>query len=222
MSEGAGSKSAVGRPVGARDVRYDERRLALAEKALGAVLREGARTTLHDLSRETGSSIPTLKHYFGSRSGVVAAALRSVTTNAAPYLAQIAEPPLIPLEASISEVARNLVAAWESAGVGEVFSKGLVAGMLDEQAGPGYLDGILEPTLQAFERRLRGHAERGELDVEADDEMALRAAGLAFLAPLLLALIHQHGLSGTRCRPLDVKRFVELHVARFVRAYGVP
>jgi hypothetical protein len=80
---------------------------------------------------------------------------------------------------------------------------------------------VLEPTLQAFEQRLRVHAARGELDVAADDDAALRAAGLAFLAPVLLALMHQHGLSGTVCRPLDVPQLVQMHVKRFVRAYGV-
>jgi hypothetical protein len=118
-------------------------------------------------------------------------------------------------------VARDLAGVWLPMGVGKLFSVGLAAGLFDEQAGPGYIEGVLEPTVLAIEARLRVHAGRGEASLDPDDELAVRTASLAFVSPLLVALLHQHGLFGTRCRPLDLDKFMALHVERFVAAYGV-
>jgi hypothetical protein len=37
---------------------------------------------------------------------------------------------------------------------------------------------------------------------------------------VMLSLLHQHSLSGVRCRPLDVEAFVAAHVKRFVKAWS--
>jgi len=210
----------MGRARGTRNQDYGATREALAARLLAAVVGSGAQTSLHELARVAGVSIPTLKHYFGDRSGAVAAALTSVRTSAAGRIAAIADPGRLRLAGSLRAVGSGLAAAWVPAGVGKLFTSGMSAGLFDAVAGPGYLDGVLEPTVRAMEARLRVHARRGELDVEADDELGLRTAALAFLSPLLVALIHQHGLSGTVVRPLPMKRFLDLHVRRFVAGYG--
>ena len=61
------------------------------------------------------------------------------------------------------------------------------------------------------------HRDRGELRAGAD----LRYAALAFVAPLLLALLHQVELSGRTCRPLDLEGFLDAHVEGFVAGWGV-
>ncbi|MEZ4451783.1 MAG: hypothetical protein R3B09_20135 [Nannocystaceae bacterium] len=216
----AKARRGPGRPRGALDPGHDERRRELATAALGAVVQGGARTSLHALARATECSIPTLRHYFGDRSGVIAAALEGARALAEVHLARLADPGALDLAASVRAVADDLVTAWVRHGVGRIFSAGLCAGIFDDLAGPGYLGGVLEPTLQAFEARLRVHAGRGELDLDDDDDEAIRAAGLAFLSPLILALLHQEGLGGRRCRPLDLAAFAEDHAARFLRAYG--
>lgn len=210
----------MGRPRGARNQDYEATREALASKLLGGVLRHGAQVSLHELAREAGVSIATLKHYFGDRSGAVAEALRSVKRDADGYIAAVAEPGEQGLAGSLAGLASGLAAAWGPDGVGRLFSAGLAVGMFDPSAGPGYLEGVLDPTLAALEQRLRRHAQRGEAALDPDDELSLRAAALAFLSPVLMALVHQHGLSGQSCRPLPLERFLELHVAGFVRAYG--
>lgn len=209
----------MARRAGVRNQDYEEKRRALASKVLGSVIRHGSSVSLHDLARDTESSIPTLKHYFGDRSGALAAAMRSVVDDARPHLDDLAAPGRLGLASSLRKVALDLATAWSAFGVGALFTTGLVVGLGDADVGPGYLDGVLEPTILAMEARLREHARRGDLSVRQDDDFAIRAAALAFLSPLLLALLHQEGLSGSTCRPLDLARFTAFHVDRFVRAY---
>jgi AcrR family transcriptional regulator len=210
----------MGRRPGARNADYEATKNALAVKILRAVVRRGAQVSLHDLAREAEVSIPTLKHYFGDRSNAVAEALRTVRESAARYIATVADPGDRDLRGSLVALATGLAGAWVPAGVGQLFASGMSAGLFDEVAGPGYLDGVLEPTVLAMEERLRAHARRGEASLDPEDELSVRTAALAFLSPLLVALIHQHGLSGTKCRPLPVDAFIESLVGRFVAAYG--
>lgn len=211
----------MGRPPGARNREFESRRRELLVRLLPAVVAGGGQVSLHELARAADTSIPTLKHYFGDRAGAVAAALRTVREDAAVHIAALADPGGLDLELSLLKLGRELAAAWLPSGVGALFAAGLAAGLSDsQQAGPGYLDGVLEPTLHALEARLVTHARRGQLRLDPDDELALRTAAMAYLSPLLVALLHQHGLSGTRCRPLDIEAFIVLHTAHFVRAYG--
>lgn len=210
----------MGRPPGARNRAHDQRREELLTRLLPAIVKEGGKVSLHELARVSNASIPTLKHYFGDRSGVVAEALRAVRNSAAVYISSIAAPGDLDLQASLVKLASELVEAWVHHGVGALFAAGLSAGLQDEQAGPGYVDGVLEPTLMALEARLRVHAERGQLKLCSDDGLAIRTAAMAFLSPLFVALLHQHSLFGARCRPLDLDAFITLHTASYVQAYG--
>ena len=81
--------------------------------------------------------------------------------------------------------------------------------------GPSYVDHLLEPLLQAVEARLEQHQQWGELG-----DHDLRFAALSLVSPVVLALLHQDGLGGQGCRPLDVEAFVVAQVNGFVRAYG--
>jgi AcrR family transcriptional regulator len=210
----------VGRPIGSKHPDYARKRAALAEAALPRLLADAGETSLNELAAAIGVSVPTLKHYFGDRAGLVAAAWRRLAELARPHLRDAETPSADDLETSLRDFLRALLAAWRAFGVGRVFSVGLAAGLHDAAVGPAYLDGVLEPTLQALERRLRRHAERGQLRVRADDGDGLRAAALVLLSPVVLALIHQDALGGASCRALDVEAFVDFHLAGFIRAHG--
>lgn len=185
-----------------------------------AVVEFGARCSLHDLARAADVSIPTINHYFDGRSGAIAAALRATAEEARVHVASVADPKDLDLRRSLLTLATSLARAWVTFGVGKLFTAGLSVGLGDVVTGPGYVDGVLEPTVLAMEQRLRVHAGRGEADLDPADELAVRTAALAFLSPLLLALIHQNELAGRSCRPLDLPAFVEAHVDRFHRAYA--
>lgn len=209
-----------GRRPGARDADYEVKRRALARGVLRAMVVGAGKPSLHDMARATGVSIPTLKHYFGDRAGALAEALRLAVEQGAPYLAAVADPGELPLRASLLKVATDLAGAWGPAGVGDIFAFGMAAGMSDAVVGPGYLDGVLEPTIRAVEARLTVHASRGELAFPETDAFQIRAASLSFLSPVVVALLHQRDLSGSRCRPLDMTAFLARHLTAFVRAWG--
>jgi AcrR family transcriptional regulator len=207
----------VGRPSGSKNPGYEERRDALARSILPRLTADdGPRTSLADLAAAANVSVPTMKHYFGDRSGVVAAGLRILSAQGAPWTASITTPSSPELAASLTDVATALATAWVRFGVGRVFGAAIAVGIHDATVGPGTVDGVLEPTIQAIETRLGHHASAGTLHL-GDDE--LRLASLQFLSPLLLALLHQNELSGAGCRPLDMDQFIARHVARFVRAW---
>lgn len=210
----------MGRPVGSKHPDYERKRAALAEAALPRLLADAGDTSLNELAEAVGVSVPTLKHYFGDRAGLVAAAWRRQAELARPHLQRAATPSADDLETSLRDLLQELLAAWRLFGVGRVFTVGLAAGAHDAAVGPAYLDGVLEPTLQAVERRLRRHAELGQLRVRPGDGDGLRAAALVLLSPVVLALFHQDALGGASCRALDVEAFVRWHVDAFVRAHG--
>lgn len=208
----------MGRPEGTRNPDYSAKRAALLRRLLARLLEhDGARCSLNELAIAAEASVPTLKHYFGDRDGIVAAALRSAEALGAEHVEVLAIPTSSDLTASMRDAVFHLLLGWRSFGVDRVFAGSLGLGLSDASAGPAFLAGVLEPTQQALERRLRIHALRGEALI---DDGAERAAALGFVAPLLLALLHQGPLGGDRCRPLDVNDFVDAHVAAFVRAWG--
>jgi hypothetical protein len=100
-------------------------------------------------------------------------------------------------------------------GLADVHVIGLREGLHQTSGGPAYLRHILEPTLAAVEERLAAHQAAG--DMRAGD---VRAAALAFVAPLVLAALHQGGLGGAVVRPLDLDAFAQTHAGAFVRGWA--
>jgi hypothetical protein len=101
--------------------------------------------------------------------------------------------------------------------VGDLHRIGLAEGLRNPHTALDYLNDVLEPTLQALETRLAGLVAQRAI-VECDT----RHAALLLLSPLLLALLHQRDLGGTRCRPLSIPALIDEHVKVFVRAYRRP
>lgn len=210
----------MGRSTGSKNTSYEEKRTALARAVMPRLLADGGATSFNELAAAAGVSVPTLRHYFESRSGLIAAALRCQREVAKEHIDSIAHPGDLPLPASLTQFSLELIHVWRPFGVGRIFVVGLAVGAYDKEAGPGYLDGVLEPTLQAFEKRLKVHAQRGEIDISEDNVEGIRAASLAFLSPILLSLIHQDALFGASCRPLDMEEFAKSHIKMFLRSYA--
>lgn len=206
----------MARPQGARNQDYDEVRMGLAREVRGYLLgtEAGVRASLRDMAEAAGSSVSTLKHYFGDREGVLVAVLDSMAVDGAPYLAQISLVSTGDVRASLIAALQQLATGWVKYEVGKLHGFAMAVGLAERRLGPSYLNRVLEPPLQAFEALLRRHVELGHLEISD-----LRHAALTLLGPVLLALLHQHELSGASQRPLDVDALLIAHVDTFLRAW---
>ncbi len=207
----------MARPPGSRNADYEQKRLALAEKVVWRVMQIGGhRASMRELAQAAQVSVPTLRHYFTDREGVVAAALATMKDIGKHHLDRAADHHVDqPMEASLRWAVGEFATGWIR-GVGQLVTAGIVLGVNNDTLGPAFVDATLEPTLQSFERRLGHHQRAGELDPSAD----LRAASLALVCPVILGLLHQVQLRGSTCRHLNLETFLDDHVTRFVRGWG--
>ena len=205
----------MARTRGSRNVDYEAQRAALARRVREALTAdEGIHASLRNLASAAGSSVATLKHYFGDRAGLIRGVMESQRAEAAPYLAMAGQAKPGDVRGSLLQFLKALSTAWFKYGVGKMYASTLALGLGSKAFGPSFVNHVLEPLLQTGESLLRQHVERGELVI--DD---VRHASLMFLSPAVLGLLHQDSLSGSACRPLDLARFLETQVDAFLRAF---
>ncbi|HVK63937.1 MAG TPA: TetR/AcrR family transcriptional regulator [Polyangium sp.] len=205
----------MGRPAGSRNPDFETTRASLVasvQKRLSEP--DGPRASFREMAAAAGVSVATLRHYFGSREGVVSAVLSHWHERGQRYMLEVATGPLLPVRASLRGFLFYLELGFRS-GVGEVHAIGIACGLREPTLGPKYLCEVLDPTLESVEARLARHVARGEL--RAGD---VRQMALALVSPPLLVLLHQHPLGGTKARPLDWDKFADEHIEAFLRAYG--
>ena len=204
----------MARKTGDRNRDFEKKREQILDALQKRLLRDDApRITMNEMAVVADVSLSTLRHHFGSRSGLYAALLQRYGVIGKRFVDMLTAPPQQPLRESIAEMLR-LVLIGLRHGVLDIHAVGLTVGMRDGVVGPAYLREILEPSLQAVEARLSHHVQRGELR-PAD----LRVAALSLISPLLLAAIHQHGLCGDGVRPLSLDALCDELLERFLRAY---
>lgn len=207
----------MGRTPGTRNADYDAERERLVERLKRALVEPGgAARSFREMAAAASVSPPTLRHYFGTREGVLAAVYAAIHADGLPYLHAVAAGPLGPARESLGWLLRFTVEGWRQ-GVGAIHQLGLTAGLGDGALGPAYVNELLEPMLQAFEARIARHVAAGDLG-----PCDVRHAAIALISPVLVALLHQQALGGAGCRPLDLGRLLDDHVDRFLRAYAPP
>ena len=210
----------MARPAGARNALFEERRTALIARARERLsLQSGESPSFRELALAAGVSVATLRHYFGSREALIKAVFAHYLREGQRHLQRtraldIGEEDFA---ASITDFLQRVVRGWTVGFVGSLHRIGLAEGLRHPGTALDYLQDVLEPTLQALEARLETSVRRGEI-VDCDT----RHAALMLLSPLLLALLHQHDLGGTRCRPLALPALIDEHVKVFARAYARP
>lgn len=209
----------MARTKGARNADYEAKRRELLGRLLPRFVdRAQGRPSFRQFAAAAGVTMPTLKHYFGDRSDVVAAVLEDYRRQGEGRL-QLISQPAGDFETSIHDFAQELVDGLQaSAGpvrLGDVVSASLAEGLMDPEISPIALSCILDPAIEALERRLRAHIARGEMWETTD----VRAAALALLAPILLAVLHQDQMQGAGRHPIALPDLAQEVAAAFVRAY---
>lgn len=172
------------------------------------------RPSLRQLAAAADVTVPTLRHYFGSREEVVEAVLTEHRRLGDIYIQRSSEP-----RGGLRESIRSYLGdlAWAMTNgprVGDLFAVGFIEGLLNQRLGPVCLENLIDPVVDALVIRLQAHRERGELD--ATD---LRHAALMLVSPLLVACQHQYTMFGCGTRPLDMERFLDDLTDAFVRAH---
>ena len=207
--------SRVGRPIGKRNPDFAATRQTLIERLLVRLAKpDGAHLSFREMAVAALVSTATLRHYFGSRAGVLQAVLGFFHQQGLPYLHRTATEPLVSLAESTARLVEALMLGL-SFGVGAIHELGLSTGMREPTIGPAYLAEILEPTLQSVEVRLQRHMALGHMRI-----CDARVAALALVSPLLMAVLHQRSLGGDRCRALDLSAYAAEHLDGFLRGYA--
>lgn len=207
----------MSRTAGARNADFDQRRNTLIEKArIRLSAQEGDAPSFRELALAAGVSVTTLRHYFGTREALIKAVFTQALRGAGKHLdrARQTETQNDQLQPVLEAFLTRVVQGWTAGNVGSLHRIGLAEGLRSPATGVDYLSDVLEPTLQALESRLKTYVAQGVI-VDCDT----RHAALMLLSPIILALLHQHDLGGTRCRPLDIPSLIAEHVRVFVRAY---
>lgn len=205
----------MARPKGARDADHEIKRSKLVSLIRSRLTASGqTKPSLRQLAEAAGVSVPTLKHYFGSREEVIGAVLIDWEIEGQPHLAQASQP-LTDVHASVHRAVQDLVLGFRDFGVGTILAIGSVEGVLHPTLGPAFLCRILEPMLGAIEQRLRAHVELGHL-TGCDP----RAGAIMLVAPIAIAVQHQKQLGGEEIRPLDIDKLGRDVADAFLRAYA--
>ncbi len=204
----------MARPRGTRSADFEVRRADLLQR-LGARLAapDGHRVGLRSLAEAIGVTYPTLRHYFGTRDGILSAFFEARFTEGQRYLGQMAQTDL-PFAASVTEAVQFMVRAVAQPQFMAMHEIGLAEGLRTSGIGSEYLSRIFEPTLQAVERRLETQIETGELR-----RVEPRGAALALLSPILLGALHQQSLEGHALRPLGLDALGTQLADMFIAAY---
>jgi AcrR family transcriptional regulator len=205
----------MSRTSGSRNRDYDTKRQELL-KRIGVRLTDlsQGRPSFREIAAAAGISVPTLRHYFKDRDGVLEAFLDWQGRESARFR------PLAMTDEPFARSIRRLLsgASFGLADMNRISTHvvGLTEGLHNGRVGPSYLQATLEPLLASVEQRLTLHVARGEMRA-----VDLRHAAVSLIAPLLLAILHQRELGGSTVRRLEIERFIEDHADGFVRAHAV-
>lgn len=206
------------RAKGVKNADYESKRRELLDRMLPRFARlDLERPSLRQFAAAAEVTAPTLQHYFGDRTGVVAALLEEYRLRGASRL-EVAAKPTGAFADSVREFADSLVVGMQAnsaARLGDVMAASLCEGLADPQISPLALTHIIDPAVDALVARLDEHAARGEM-IETDR----RAAALVLLSPLLLAVLHQDQMKGRASRHIELSGLAEAVSSAFVRAYA--
>ena len=208
------------RAKGVKNADYEVKRGELLDRMLPRFARlDLERPSLRQLAAAADVTAPTLQHYFGDRTGVVAALLEEYRRRGEARLGMVSRA-AGPFSASMRDFAVSFVFGMQAQGavrLGDMVGASLCEGLADPQVSPLTLAYIVDPTIDTLVTRLEEHVRLGDM-VAAD----LRAAALMLLGPLILGILHQDQMGGRNSRRIELVALAEQTAAAFARAYAAP
>lgn len=208
------------RTRGARNEDYEAKRRLLLESLRQRLRQPGPAPSERDLAAAAGITVPTLKHYFGDRAGVLRAIFEDEFRigNMPGGPLHVASLPTGAFADSVRDALVFLDAGLVFGGLMHSHALGLTEGFQASAAADAYVSFILDPTVDAIAKRLRLHQERGEMVDTAD----ARIAALQLVSPLIFGRIHQNRLGGNESNPLSINALIDQCSKAFVASYAAP
>lgn len=185
------------------DAGMDRKSELLVMLAATAIAERSTPVSLRQFAIKAGVSEPTLRHYFTDRKGVVIAIIGYFADGARDWLERSAEPGAT-LEEAVTGYANLAVEGARSDVFARAHAFAFVESIHDREVARAYLELIIEPSLNALERRLSP-----SVDPAANNPERVRHSAIFLYAPVLVAVLHQRLLAGEDTRPLDMTRFFE-------------
>ena len=208
----------MARTKGARNEGFEERRIALTAALRARLRANGPSPSMRELAAAADVSVPTLKHYFADREGVVRAVMEDelVSGSGANGPLETAATPSGPFAQSVRDLLQHADEGFEYGGLTDSHAVALAEGGRSAALGADYLRLALDPTIEAFADRLQAHQANGEMRADAD----ARVAAVQLLSPLVVARLHQDRFGGRDTNPLDLSAMLDQQAVAFVRGYA--
>jgi len=201
------------RKKGSQNTDFAASRRALLVRLRAAVLGDNPPSSYRSLAAAAGVTIPTLRHYFGDREAVFAAVFADCREGGRREL-EAAETPTGTFRQSINDLVQHVGDGFRYGRLDRLHAVGLIEGLADTRIAHAYLADVLEPTIQATQRRLEVHMAKGEMRLTT-----ARNAAVVLLGPIVLIYLHQQGLSGALTYLTDIDTFLKEHSDGFVKSY---
>ena len=207
----------MARTKGARNEGFGQRRAALIAALRERLRAPGPAPSMRELAGAAGVTVPTLRHYFADRDGVLRAVMEDELEDGSkpggPL--EVAATPSGPFAASVRDLLRHADDGFAYGGLTDSHAMSLAEGARSDAVATDYLRLALDPTVDAFAARLRAHQERGEMRADVDP----RAAAVQLLSPLLVARLHQDRFGGRDASPIDLAAMLDQQAEAFARGY---
>ena len=173
---------------------------------------------MRELATAADVSVPTLRHYFADREGVIRAVMEDelASGSEANGPLEIAATPSGLFAQSVRDLLQHADEGFEYGGLTDSHAVGLAEGGRSAALGTDYLRLALDPTIEAFAQRLRAHQAKGEMRLDAD----ARVAAVQLLSPLVIARLHQDRFGGRVTNPIDLTAMLDQQAEAFVRGYA--
>ncbi|MEM5515970.1 hypothetical protein WNY37_03345 [Henriciella sp. AS95] len=191
----------MSRPAGVRNQDFEEKKEALVKAVADYVQSPGIESpSFRQMAIAADTSEPTLRHYFGDRSGVLVAVFKHISETVAHYRESVAEPG-DSLRGSVDSYLDSVSQYRRDARYIEAHGLGIRESMVDEAARKAYLDYILTPGIEAIKHKLKG-SPNGPKTPEA-----AHSAAVMLMASSIFAILYQELLNGKEHAPLDVDKY---------------